>query len=144
MHRKLIVVIIILSFMVTGIFSQLSLVSAHHNDPPVTGPLTPPLTSFAHSISGKVVLRFLGWLHHLHPNSEPAEDVTIKARKFFSSDIFTTQTDSNGEYELFVPNGLYHVSADDENDTFFVPTIRAVHLKKHDKDNVNFTGLVFH
>lgn len=152
--------------------AQVSYVGAENGETPVTPPLTSPVTSpepspsitplvtvtpsltptptdtppdedFEHSISGNVTYRFLSWFWWHRKKSEPAEDVTIKARNFFTHELFTTQTDEDGNYMMFVPEGLYLVKAQDEQDSLLIPFLRGVHINR-DRENVDFKGLVFH
>lgn len=95
------------------------------------------------TITGKVIYRRLGRLT-VGPRASDAAGVDVVAETFFGGDeVDSDTTDSNGMYAMDVPPGLYKVTVEDEDDTFFVPPLHIVNVKSDKEKNANFQGLVF-
>lgn len=135
------VLIVILSIVFSfALLSQVKLAGAVKK---AENPLTLPATFFDRTISGKVTYRMLGGFRR---PQVPADGVTVKAKEMFSSDTFTTETDSNGNYTLPVDAGRYFVEVveeEEDDDINFTPPIKYANVVNDDKSNVSFQGLVF-
>lgn len=142
MIKKLPVVIIVFLLSIF-VFSQVPQVRALTIPvtSPVTAPITLPISNF--SIMGKVVYKQLGRLFGNMQRIVPVQNAIVTIQNFFDKNQkFTTTTDITGSYGLNVPNGLYKVTVSDGKQTFFVPPLRVVNVKK--KGAVaNFEGLLF-
>jgi len=66
---------------------------------------------------------------------EPIDNATVKAEKKFTNEKeeYITQTDSNGEFELIIPEGIYKITAEKKK---YEPSLSTpFYIKKVEKDN---------
>lgn len=109
-------------------------------DSPLTSPITPPLTSFAFMIKGKISIKhisFASWFSRF----VPAQDIRVKLQNVKTHDTQTVQTDSNGIYTFLVEDkGWYKVAPQITNaiGDIVAPPLRFVVLNKHDKLHEDF------
>lgn len=71
----------------------------------------------------------------------PASNVDIVAKGFFNHQLAATKTDSNGNYKLLVPKGIYFVSPKNTGG-FVFPSLRTVWASQ-DKDDIDFEVIKF-
>ncbi len=137
----LLVVIISLLFMTV---LQISGMNRHaYAVSPLTSPVTPPLTSFMHTISGKIVLKKFQWLGGFSKKT-PARNVTVTLKNVFTHEVFSVQTNELGMYVFSVPDqGWYQVKPDIDKSIaeIVAPPFRFVKLKKHDTLHEDFQAI---
>jgi len=159
---KKILFVFLFALLSLPIFAQLNRVAAE-NVPltsPITGPVTgptltpsvsptntptPPITSPVSyfSLIGHITYNRIGFFMRTLPRLFPAENVKVVVRSFFGNFSQKTTTDSQGNYKMTVPPGLYQVSVEDSNHTFFVPPFRFEYVKANKTTVANFQGLLF-
>lgn len=140
MPKKIFLSIIAL-VLLTPVFFQLSTYSVSAEEAHATTPVT------FFNLVGKVTYKQLGIFKKNADRIAPAEDVKIIVEGFFDdTKKYEVKTDSEGNYALDVPAGLYTVEIDDnssEKTDFFTPPFRVEKVREDKTRQVNFQGLVF-
>ena len=141
--KKVPLLLLIVTFLFVTVF-QTTLVNGQvFAEAPFTSPLTPPLSSFMHRISGKILLKKFLWIGGFSKKT-PAKNVPVKLRNVFTHETFDVQTDELGVYTFIVDDpGWYQITPQISKNTadIVAPPFRFVRLKKHDALHEDFHAI---